>query len=169
MPASQCAERRDGSDPILFEASAGLNTQPVPVSRQAPRRDGHEVDGLGDVLDSLLGRRSTPTKDARRAAHTSTVTYERAGPPSQVRPARDSRGGLGPKNIASNRSAMSAVSHFRGECTGRPTATRVIGAQLTRRYVTLRSQDRALASTQSVTFSGRDQRLTRTDPWRTPR
>jgi hypothetical protein len=61
----QCVERRDRSNGILFEASACLKTQLVPVSREAPRRDAHEVDRLGDVLDLLLGHRSMPMKDAR--------------------------------------------------------------------------------------------------------
>src|SRR5215831_10371455 len=81
----RCVERRDRSNGILFEASACLKTQLVPVSREAPRRDAHEVDRLGDVLDLLLGHRSMPMKDARLAAQTSTVTCEQAGPPSQVR------------------------------------------------------------------------------------
>jgi hypothetical protein len=38
------------------------------------------------VLDFLLGHRSMPMKDARPAAHTSTVTCERGGPPSQGPP-----------------------------------------------------------------------------------
>jgi hypothetical protein len=36
--------------------------QKFPFSREAPRRDAHEVDRLGDVLDFLLGHGPTPTK-----------------------------------------------------------------------------------------------------------
>jgi hypothetical protein len=83
---------------FFSKLSAGLNTQVVPVSREAPRRNAHELDRLGDVLDFLLGHRPMPSKDARPAPHTTTATCERAGPPWQVRaPVRASRGGLGPK------------------------------------------------------------------------
>jgi hypothetical protein len=60
----QCVGRHDRGDGILFEASASLNGQLVPFSREAPGRDAQEVDRLGDVLDFLLGHGPTPTKRA---------------------------------------------------------------------------------------------------------
>jgi hypothetical protein len=58
----QFVERRDRGDGILFEAATSLNGQLVPFSREAPRRDAHEVDRLGDVFDFLLGHGATLTK-----------------------------------------------------------------------------------------------------------
>jgi len=55
--------------------------------------------------------------------------------------------------------------HFRGECVGQSTATRVIAAQF---HASLcHSLDDKIASflqRDSITFPGRDQRLSRADP-----
>ena len=133
----QCVERRDRSNGILFEASACLNTQLVPISREAPRRDAHEVDRLGDVLDFLLGHRSMPTKDARPAGHTSNIACERGGGPFADASALSvTLGRVGTEKYRFKPLRLSAVSASLANASRSPRRPASSRHNFTRRYVT---------------------------------
>jgi hypothetical protein len=99
---SQYVERRDRSDGVPSEASACLNTQLVPVSREAPQRDAREVSVL-------------PTRGAHFDRH--------------LRTGRAPFAGASALSVTRGTAPLVRGLHFRGECVGQSTATRVIATQ----------------------------------------